>query len=138
MSKRFNSPEVATVFKSYPPVFKIKLLKLRKLIFEVSKENDQIGLLDETLKWGQPSYLPETKNVGTTVRIHWLRSRPDQFGMYFNCNTKLILQIKRKFGSTFKYEGKRAIIFDKTAVLPVAELKECIEMAFLYHYNKKL
>lgn len=137
MKYKINDPEVASVFKTYPNPFNKELLKLRELVFEVAKDIDELDELIETLKWGRPSYLPKKKNVGTTVRIHWLSSKPDQFGMYFNCNTDMILKIKRKFKRTFNYEGKRALIFKLDEKVPENELRESIKMALLYHINKR-
>ena len=135
--KKIKDPRVVEVFKGYSPRFRKKLLELRKLILEVSEGIDAIDELVETLKWGQPSYVPKKKNVGTAVRIHWLKSKPNQYGVYFNCNTKLIFRIRKKFGNQFNYEGTRALVFQEDDQIPVKALKECISMALTYHRDKK-
>jgi hypothetical protein len=123
------------VFQNYPPAFRRKLLKLRKLILKTAQEIDQVGELVETLKWGEPSYLPQKKSIGTTIRISWNKSKPDQCGIYFHCQTNLVARIKRKFGNKFQYERNRAIIFKAKDNLPVRELKTCITMALTYHLS---
>lgn len=133
-----TNSQVAEVFAEYPPVFQKKLKKLRRLILDVSKNHPELGGVEETLKWGEPSYLPRKKNIGTTVRIHWLKSKPDQCGIYFNCNTTLIPRIKRKYGNLFKYEGKRAILFGPDDEIPTNEVKDCVTMALTYHLKKKM
>lgn len=129
--------QIAEVFQAYPPPFRKKLERLRKIILDVAKNHPEIGELEETLKWGEPSFLPKKKNVGTTVRIHWLKSKPAQCGIYFNCNTTLVSKFRRKFGKTFRYEGRRAIVFGKDDDIPVDEIKECISLALTYHLNKR-
>jgi hypothetical protein len=41
------------------------------------------------------------------------------------------------FGDTFRYEGKRAILFDLTSELPEQELKRCIAATLRYHEVKE-
>ena len=52
-------------FASYPESVRPQLMQLRKAIFEVA-EDERLGTLSETLKWGEPSYLVQH---GSTVRI---------------------------------------------------------------------
>ena len=134
---KFNNQDVKQVFEGYPPLFRKKLKSIRKLIFELEKTLPEVEGLDETLNWGEPSYRAKKKGVGTTVRIHWLKSRPNQFGIYFNCQTTLISKYKKKYPGMFKYEGKRAIIFDKDEKVPSKEIQNCISMALTYHLDKK-
>ena len=51
------APAVDAVFAAYPEPLKAKLLALRRLIFDTAKTTKGVGALQETLKWGQPSYL---------------------------------------------------------------------------------
>jgi len=133
---KISHPHVARVFAHYPTNYRKRLKALRKLILEVAHSNPEIGELEETLKWGEPSYLPKQKKIGTTVRIHWLKSKPEQYGIYFNCQTNLVERFKKSFPETFRFEGKRAIIFSEADVVPVPELKSCIRMALTYHLGK--
>src|ERR1017187_6318715 len=83
----FSDPAVAAVFNAYPTPLKARLLALRRLIFETAKTTKGVGALEETLKWGQPSYLtPETKS-GSTIRIDRVKSTPNQYAVYFHCQT---------------------------------------------------
>ena len=91
--------------------------------------------LEETLKWGEPSYL--TKGGGT-IRMDWKKSKPDQYAMYFNCKTKLVYTFKELYKDEFKYEGNRAIVFHKNDKIPINELKHCILLSLTYHSRKHL
>jgi len=126
-------PRVAEKFASYPAKVKKKIKYLRKLIVDTAKENENVTQLEETLKWGEPSYL--TKK-GSTIRIDWKEKSPDQYAMYFKCTSKLVSTFKKVYGDTFKYENTRAILFTFEDEVPSQELKECIEMALTYHSIK--
>ena len=137
MVSSIKNKDVAETFTDYPMEFREKLLILREIILKVAKNTPQIGELIETLKWGEPSYLPEEKNIGTTVRIHWLKTKPDQYGIYFNCQTNLIEQFKKRYGNKFSYEGKRALIFKIDDELNLKNISDCVSIALTYHLNKK-
>src|SRR5258708_18903379 len=85
----FRDAVVDTVFSAYPKPIRAKLLALRRLIFDTAKVTKGVGALEETLKWGQPSYLtPETKS-GSTIRIDRVKSEADGYAVYFHCQTPL-------------------------------------------------
>ena len=131
----FESSEVAKVFDSYPEPFRDKLLVLRQLIFETASDAEGVGAIEETMKWGEPSYLTKS---GSTIRIDWKVSNPEQYAMYFHCRTKLVDTFKELYGNVFRYEGNRAIIFSRNDEIPVAELKHCIYLSLTYHQRKHL
>ena len=130
-----KNKQVAVVFENYPDEIKSKLLFLRQLIFETATETEGVGDLAETLKWGQPSYLTKSKS-GSTIRIDATKT-PGQYAMYVHCQTNLVEMFKERFPKQFKYEGKRAILFDEKEKIPVNELRHCIRLALTYHLNKK-
>ncbi len=76
------NPQVEEVFNSYPDSVREKLLSLRLLIVETAKECETIAHMEETLKWGEPSYLVKG---GSTIRIDWKKKNPDQYAIYFKC-----------------------------------------------------
>lgn len=122
-------------FKSYPKHIQAKLLALRDLILEVAQSNESIEEIEETLKWGEPSYLAKK---GSTIRINWLKKTPNQYAIYFKCTSQLVPSFKQVFGDTFTYENSRAILFDLDDEIPQKELKSCIEAALNYHSLKKI
>ncbi len=130
-----TNPDVKTVFKKYPPDIRKLMISLRKLIIETANETDHVDKIEETLKWGEPSYI--TKH-GSTIRIDWKEKNPDQYAIYFKCTSKLVPVFKEVFGETFNYEGTRAIIFAMDDVVPETELKSCIKAALTYHKVKHM
>ncbi len=122
-------------FNNYPPIAREKLLALRKLILETASEIESIKSIEETLKWGEPSYLVKK---GSTLRIDWKSKAPDQYAMYFKCTSKLIPTIRSIFKDKFEYEKNRAIVFKMDDTVPAKELKTCIKFALTYHQVKEL
>ena len=132
---KFNNSEVRNIFDSYPEDVRLKMLFLRQLVLDTAKEIDSIKGIEETLKWGEPGYL--TKG-GSTIRIGWKPSKPDEYAMYFHCKTKLIDTFKEIYKDRFTFEGNRAIVFNIKDRVPVNELKHCISLSLTYHNIKHL
>jgi hypothetical protein len=130
--------EVEAVFNSYPQEMKSKLLFLRQLILDTAAQIEDVGEIEETLKWGEPSYLTPTSKSGSTIRIAWKESQKDQYVMFFKCTANLVPAFKEKFPQKFNYGGDRSINFEINDEVPVKELKQCIALALTYHRNKKL
>ena len=134
--KRFVDRKVAAVFKAYPPALRRKLMALRELVFDVAEGTDGVGPLTETLKWGQPSYLTEASGSGTTVRLDRLK-KEDGCALYFHCQSGLVERFRDLYGEAFRYEGKRALVFESGQRLPVKALRHCIGLALTHHLRKK-
>lgn len=132
---KIENPEVARVFDGYPEPIRKKMLHLRQIVLDTASETEGGDALEETLKWGEPSYLTRG---GSTIRMDWKARAPNQYAMYFNCNTSLIATFKDVYGDVFTFEGNRAIVFGETDELPVTELKRCISLALTYHHVKHL
>lgn len=130
-----TDPWVQAVFDAYPQPVREKLWNLRRLILEVASEVESIWSVEETLKWGEPSYLVRK---GSTVRIDWKAKAPDQYAMYFKCTSQLVPTFKTVYPELFQYEGNRAIVFTLTDAVPERALKQCIAAALRYHSVKQL
>ncbi|MFK3864712.1 DUF1801 domain-containing protein [Pseudoalteromonas rhizosphaerae] len=121
-------------FTTYPENIAVVLHEIRSLILQVAVQ-DGITELEETLKWGEPSYISK---IGTTIRFDHKPKSAEQFCIYFNCKTKLIETFKELYGDTFSYEGNRALVFKLNQTVPVKELAHCISLALRYKKIKHL
>lgn len=121
-------------FTTYPDNIAVLLHDIRNLIFGVAAQ-DGIAELEETLKWGEPSYISKS---GSTIRFDYKDKAPQQFCIYFNCNTKLVETFKELYGDTFVYQGNRALVFELDQALPNKELAHCISLALRYKKIKHL
>jgi len=134
---QFRDRKVQQVFEAHDISLRKQLLNLREMILDEADRHPEIGELRETLKWGQPSYLPVKPRIGTTIRIAPHSSTADKIGFYFNCNSSLADEYKQLYPGVFVYEGRRAILIDLNGQVHEKELRHCIALALTYHLNKK-
>src|SRR3981081_2133802 len=132
-----SDPAVDAVFSAYPKPIKTKLLALRRLIFDTAEATNGVGRLEETLKWGQPSYLtPETKS-GSTTRIDQVKSAANQYAVYFHCQTDLVETFRELYPTEFSYGGNRSILLNADDDVSEPALRHCVALALTYHLNKR-
>jgi hypothetical protein len=121
-------PEVQEKFDNYPNHIKPLLLQVRELIFSIAEELN-LGEVDETLKWGEPSYQVKS---GSPIRIDWKANSPNQYFLFFHCQTKLIDTFRELYSEVFEFEGNRAIVFHINQKIPINALTHCMKMAMNY------
>lgn len=131
------SPEVAAVFDLCPAEVRKRLLELRQLIFETAAATDGVGTIEETLKWGEPSYLTVGPKSGTTIRIDRHKSGDGRYALFVPCSTNLIETFRERYGARLTFEGNRAVVLDAADPLPTDELRHCIALALTYHVRKR-
>lgn len=107
---------------------------LRDLIFKAAAEHEQIGTLDETLKWGQPSFTPKKKRIGSSVRLQ--TNKDGTMSLMFICHTGLVNRFRELYDTELIFEGTRAIVVSEISESNTPPLKHCIAMALTYHLNK--
>jgi hypothetical protein len=130
------NPDVKAVFDAYPVALRKKLLFLRGLILDTAKATKGVGKLEETLKWGQPSYLTAQSRSGSTIRIDRVKSQPEHYAMYFHCQTNLVETFRELYPGVMRYAGNRCILFSPDDNFSEAELRHCIALALTYHARK--
>ncbi len=135
--RSFQNPDVESVFRSYSNSVRDKLLRLRELIFDTAAATEGVGELQETLKWGQPSYLTAQSKSGSTIRIDRVKTAEDRYAVYFHCQSRLVPTFRELYPDSFNYDGKRAIVFGCDDEIPEAELRHCLALALTYHRRKK-
>lgn len=128
-----ENSKVAAVYDSFPADIRRSLMELRRLILAVGNRIDRIARIEETVKWGEPSY---SAISGSPVRLGWKKKDPERYAIYFHCQTKLVSAFRELYPKTFCFEGNRAILFHKNDRIPKKELKHCIELALTYHRRK--
>jgi hypothetical protein len=126
--------DVLAKFDTYPYCAKAKLLALRVLILEVIDKHN-LGDVEETLKWGEPSY---QVNGGSAVRIDYKAKAKNSYFLFFNCKTKLVDTFRELYSDVLTFAGNRAIVLDVNAPLPIDILRHCIELSLKYKSIKHL
>lgn len=127
------TPAVAAVFESYPAALRDRLMQLRSLIYETAAATDGVGALEETLKWGEVSYLTPSGS-GTTVRIG-RDKRSGRPTVFVNCQTNLLSRYRAIYPEAFTYDGDRGVVIGDAP--DEGALKHVIALALTYHARKK-
>ncbi|MBF9044195.1 DUF1801 domain-containing protein [Rhodobacterales bacterium HKCCE4037] len=107
-------------------------MKMRSLIFAAA-EATGTSPLTETLKWGQPAYLP-AKRAGTTLR---LGVEADQPALFVHCQTDLVSRYRVLFPTEFRYSGSRAVLLPPQGPFAEAAFQQIAAMAMTYHRDRR-
>ncbi|CAH1533400.1 conserved hypothetical protein [Vibrio owensii] len=121
-------------FDEYPENARIRLKELRNLVFQIASDLE-LGEVDETLKWGEPSYSVKT---GSPLRMDWKLKSPNNYYLFFNCQTKLVDTFRELYGDELVFQGNRAIVLSLLKPLPETVIKSCLELALTYQQRKGL
>ncbi len=129
---RFADPKVAAAFDAFPDPERAGLLALRDLILRTAGDTPRAGRLQETLKWGQPSYLTETR-AGSTIRLGMPKA--GGYALFVHCQTSLIGDFRALFPDDFRYDGNRAVCFSAETPPDPDKLRLLIRNALTYHLS---
>ena len=129
-------PDVAAMLATVPQPARGRMRELRKIIFAAARVAN-VGEIEETLKWGQPAYLPAPPRIGTTLRLGWSKTDPERIGVYVHCQTRLLDRYRERFPTEFVYEGNRALKLPVNGPFEETALHQVAVMALTYHHEKK-
>ena len=127
---------VRAAFDAYEADLRQQLLAIRAMILDVAAAIPSVGPLEETLKWGQPSFLTSSSKSGTTLRIDRLSKSDQRPALFVSCQTDLIDRFKTIYPDSFVYHGKRAIILNFAEPLDEEALRHCIALALTYKIKR--
>jgi len=116
-------PPIQAAMDAVPTAQREILMALRRMILETAT-----GDIEETLKWGQPSYRATGSNKGTPIRIGLNKS--GSTALFTHCQTSVISDFRALFPDEFSYEGNRALIVEDTS--KSALLRSFIKSALTY------
>ncbi len=135
--RKFQTTAVENTFNAYPEMVKQKLLFFREIIFQTANDSEEIGNIEETLKWGDPSYLTYLPKSGTTIRLSRVRADNEKYAISVHCQTSLVPEFKEIYPE-LEYDGNRSLILNINSELPVAKVKHFIFSALTYHHRKNM
>lgn len=125
---------VQQIFEGCPEPVRAHLSRLRQLVKDAAIE-EEVGKLDECLKWGQPSYVTVG---GSTVRLGWRIEQGNEVALFFHCQSKLVDTFRELYPEELNFDGNRAIVFSVDEPLPEQNIKHCVSLALTYHSRKHL
>mgnify|MGYP000221116959 FL=1 len=121
-------------FDEYPENARVRLAELRNLVFQIASELE-LSEVEETLKWGEPSY---SVKIGSPLRMDWKLKSPNNYYLFFNCQTKLVDTFRELYGEELVFQGNRAIVLSLSKPMPERAIKSCLELALTYQQRKNL
>ncbi|WP_417834380.1 DUF1801 domain-containing protein [Thalassospira xiamenensis] len=116
--------DLSTKFACYPDDARSALMTIRGWIFELAA-NIPIGMITETLKWGEPAWVTPSGS-GTTIRADWKPKAPDRIAIYVNCQTDLIDRVRSHFDGVLECQGNGRSCLRWIARFPKKQLKPCL------------
>lgn len=72
--------DIATAIALWSESARHRFAQLRGIVLNVA-DRAEVGALTETLKWGQPAWLPTRPRIGTTLRCDWQTATPDRLSL---------------------------------------------------------
>ena len=129
----FRDSRVAACFAAHPAPVRARLLELRALLHDVAEELD-VGPVEETLRWGEPTYLAPR---GTMVRLDCKDPTSAQCQLLVHCQTDLVATFRTRHPGTLPTQGTRALLLDTHAPLPTAALRDFLGLALTYKLRKR-
>ena len=129
-------PEVKSAYEQLDDGQRTKALALRDEILAAAAAHPEIGELEETLKWGEPSYLPAKANIGSTVRIA-PRKETGEIALFFICTSSLMDEFREIYPDSFNYHGNRAITLRDGIDDVRDELRHIIALALTSKLRKR-
>lgn len=108
-----------------------------RTIFQTIAQENNIGPLGESLKWGQPAWRPEKPRTGSTLRMEWSPASPDQLCLFVDCKTDLAERMRDLYPELPANDGRRRIAITLGKDLPEQALAHLAQMTFTYHRAKR-
>ena len=118
---------VYAAFEAYPDDVRDRLLDLRELVLDVADKTQNVGRLEETLKWGEVSYL---NPAGTTLRIGVVKGS-SRLAIFVHCQTSIVEALKAD-AEVLEFEGTRCIKLPVSGDLDQPEIRDCIRRILTY------
>ncbi len=124
---------------AYPEALALRLQQIRDLVQAVATSDKAIGMIEQSLKWGQISFAtlpaqPGRPKSGTPIRIDG-DGAGGTYSLFVPCSTNLIEGFRTVHPHMFNYHGNREIRLELNKPLPETELSMFIATALRYYLN---
>jgi len=135
MRDYFDDEAVFDLFGTYDEDIRRNLLVIRDIILSTAACTKDVGVLNETIRWGQPSYITTQPKTGSIIRLG--PACEGAFAMFFHCQTTLVEEFRMTFGDKLRYEGNRALVWKVGDILDGEMIGHCVREALLYKLRKR-
>lgn len=129
MKHPYQSPGVAAAFAAIPEPARTTMTDLRTVIFDIAADLPIDGL-NESLKWGQPSFLGKRPNSGTPIRLGLTKS--GDLAILAHCQSTVISDFRALAPQGLRFDGNRALLLRPDQRPEPAILAPLIRAALTY------
>ena len=126
----FQDEKMAGVFEAFEPDARASLLAVRGVIFDLAGEMADVEGVEESLKWGQPSYVPRPK-TGTPIRLGLTKS--DTPAIFVHCQTTLVSDLASDNAYGLETIDNRAVVLPSGDLAGHPGLRGFVRAALMYH-----
>jgi len=121
-------------FASYPDLLSQRLCAIRTLIHTIANTTKSVGIIEESLKWGQISFATVRPKSGTPIRIDG-NEKDTSYSIFVPCSTGLIENFRTVHPDMFQYHGNREIRLDVNLPIPKPEFTLFLTAALTYYLD---
>lgn len=129
MTQSFTRNCVRDAFAAFPRPARDTLMAIRTLIYDIA-DTLPVGRIEESIKWGQPSYsTPETKSA-TPIRLGVTKS--GQAAIFTHCQSSVMSDFRALAPVDLEFDGNRAVHLPHHQPPPLDDLAPLIRAALTY------
>jgi len=121
--------DIQAAFAAHPADVRNRLLALRGRIFDIAKTLP-VGRVEETLKWGQPSYATPDTKAATPIRLG--ATKDGTPAIFTHCQSGVIAQIRAISPPNLSFDGTRALHLPLDSPIPEDVTDALIRAALTY------
>ncbi len=105
-------------------------MALRALIYDIAATLP-VGRIEESTKWGQPSYATPDTKAATPIRLGLTKS--GEVAVLTHCQTTVIGDFRALESPDMRFDGNRALLLPADQPPPLDEIAPLIRAALTYH-----
>ena len=115
MKHPFQTPAVAKAFDTMPRDNRAHIVALRTLIFDTGAAL-LVGRIEESLKWGQPSYNTPDSKAATPIRLGITKT--GDIAVFTHCQATVMSDFRALAPADMRFDGNRALLLDADKPFP--------------------
>ena len=122
-------PAIQSALDAMPDDVRAALLPVRDLIYKLATELS-VGRIEETLKWGQPSYTTPDTKVATPIRLGV--SKTGRPAIFTHCQSTVMTNFQNTCPPEFEFDGNRALYLEPAGDIAMEKIAPLIGAALTY------
>ena len=122
-------PPVQAAYDAMPSASRDTLLAVRAMIYDLAADLP-VGRIEETLKWGQPSYATPDTKAATPIRLGVTKT--GTAAIFTHCQSSVMADFQAICSPDLIFDGNRALHLPADAMPPLKNLTPLLHAALTY------